>query len=235
MDRLSKSLRKCAISSPPVIVDIQCFKDDQNEYILKEVCVLEAESGILLMHHIVKPPYDRAELSDEKLRESYWLTKYCHGLQWDQGDIPFYKLLCKLTDCLANRSIVYVKGREKKEYIKRNHVTHYNTTNVIDVTAIGCGSIDSINNLMSTNILRCCNHKSSSTDTRCALTNCVAIRGWLLLTTRVSEDETKDSTSAAAAASDSETCFCSCFRSTSTTADGYTCCVGATEGYDTVE
>lgn len=35
------------------------LKDNNNEYLLKEVLVLEADSGTLLMHHIIKPLFDR--------------------------------------------------------------------------------------------------------------------------------------------------------------------------------
>lgn len=225
MDRLRRAFKKLNISSP-IIVDIQCFKDNQNEYTLKEVCVLEADTGVLLMHHIAKPPYDRSELSDEKLRESYWLTKHCHGLRWEFGDIPYYELFNKLTDCISKRPTVYVKGFEKKEYLKRHHVMDFVTTNVIDIGAIGCESITSINNLMSTNVLRCRNHKSINS--RCALTNCVAIRGWLHLTTNL--DECVDTSG------DARSYYCSCFStSTSTTTTAAAAASAATIGYDTVE
>lgn len=218
MDRIHRSHHKHNLTAP-VIVDIQCFKDDQNEFILKEVCVLEADTGVLLMHHVAKPPYERTDLSDEKLRESYWLTKHCHGLTWEHGDIPYHALLYKLTTCISKRPTVYVKGLEKKEYLKRQHIRDFVTTNVIDVCDIGCGSLASINNLMSTNILRCCNH--NSTHTRCALTNCVAIRGWLYLTTKIDEDENNSGSD--------DSCFCSCFRTITTSS------TAATIGYDTVE
>lgn len=223
MDRLRRAQRQHDLTAAPVVVDIQCFKDNKNEYIIKEVCVLEATTGILLMHHVAKPPYGHSELSDEKLRESHWLTKHCHGLQWEHGDIPYYALFNKLTACISNRPSVYVKGLEKKEYLKRHHITDFVTTTVIDVCDIGCGSLASIGNLLSTNILRCRNHKS--TQSRCALTNCVAIRGWLHLTTEIDEDENN--------VGDEDSYFCSCFR-TSITTNTCTAAAATTAGYDTV-
>lgn len=214
---LRRWTRKHNLASP-IIVDFQCFKNNKNEFILKEVCVLDVNTGTLLMHHVAKPPYSQSELSDEKLRESHWLTKHCHGMTWEQGDIPFNSLLYKLTDCITNRPTVYVKGFEKKEYLKRQHVMDFVTTNVIDVGDIGCGSIDSINNLLSTNILRCNSHNFASS--RCALSNCVAIRGWLHLTaTRPEENNYGEN-------SNSGSCLCSCigssdFSTTTTVADGY--------------
>lgn len=90
MDRLRRVPRKNLAS--PIILDFQCFKDNNNDYILKEVCALEVHSGTLLMHHIVKSPFNRDFLTQAKLRESYWLTKHCHGLEWDHGDIWYHVL-----------------------------------------------------------------------------------------------------------------------------------------------
>lgn len=97
-----------------VVLDIQCFKDNNNEYIVKEASVIEVSSGTLLLHHIARPPFDRDSLSEEKLRESYWLVKHCHGLEWDQGDIPYHVLIEKLRTCLTAHSTIFVKGCEKK-------------------------------------------------------------------------------------------------------------------------
>lgn len=209
MDRWRRVTCKNFVS--PIIVDFQCFKDNNNDYLLKEVCVLEADSGTLLMHHIAKSPFEQDFLSEEKLRENHWLTKHCHGLEWNQGDIWYHVLEDKLRACIAKRPLVYVKGAEKKEYLRRNFITDFCTTNVIDFKDIGCGSLASINNLLSTNALRCCHHKT--VHTRCALSNCVALRGWLYLSGTIDDgdDDTNDSIS------------CCSF----TTA--------ATEGIDTVE
>lgn len=220
MDRLRRVA--CRNVAPSIILDFQCFKDNNNDYILKEVCVLEVDSGTLLMHHIAKSPFNRDFLSQEKLRESYWLTKHCHGLKWDQGDIWYHVLENKLRECIAKRPIVYVKGAEKKEYVRRNFITDPCTTNVIDLNDIGCGSIASINNLLSTNTLRCRHHKS--VHTRCALTNCVTLRGWLFLSANIDEDYDD--------VSDTNSCCCFCFN---TTTSSTAAAASAADGIDTVE
>ena len=210
MDRLRRV--QCKNLAAPIILDFQCFKDNNNEYILKEVCVLEVDSGTLLMHHIAKSPFKRDFLTQEKLRESYWLTKHCHGLEWDQGDIWYHALEEKLRSCIAKRPVIYVKGAEKKEFLRCNFITDHCTTNVIDINDIGCGSLSSINNLLSTNAVRCRHHKTAHT--RCALTNCITIRSWLYLSTNIEDD-----------LNDASSCFC--FATTTTSTD--------TVGIDTVE
>lgn len=163
---------------------------------------MEVDSGTLLLHHIARAPFDRDFLSEEKLRESYWLTKHCHGLDWDRGDIPFHVLTDKLRACIANRPNVYVKGSEKKEFIQRHFVTDHTATTVVDLGDLGCGSLTSTANLLSTNTLRCGHHKSVRN--RCAMANCLILRGWLFLT---ANNKTDDKTS----------CFCSCICPLTTT------------------
>ena len=174
-----------AKSSPPlhrsaVLLDIQCFKDNNNDYLLKEASVVNVNTGTLLLHHIARAPFDRDLLSEDKLRESYWLTKHCHGLDWNRGDISYYLLMDKLRSCLARRSIIYVKGSQKKDFVQRHLVTDSTLTVVIDMSDIGCGSLESTNNLLSSTSIRCGRHKSEQS--RCALTNCIVLRSWLLLT-----------------------------------------------------
>lgn len=162
---------------PPVVLDIQCFKDNNNEYIVKEVCVLDITTNTILLHHIVKPPCDRDFLSAAKQRETYWLTKHCHGLEWDQGDIKYYTLIDKLRVCLHNRSIIYVKGLQKKRYVLKYLVTNTNSTvNVIDVFEIGCQSLNTVFNTTD-NQIRCIKHKTVRH--KCALSNCTLLKAWI--------------------------------------------------------
>jgi len=162
-----------------VVLDIQCFNDNTNEFIVKEASVVDVATGTLLLHHIVKPPFDRAFLTDDKLRESYWLTKHCHGLDWNQGDIPYHVLIDKLMCCLAQRSIVYVKGLKKKQFVTNTLLPTSSTVTVVDLGDIGCSSLFTINNLLSINQTRCGHHKCVKN--RCALSNVTLLRSWLLM------------------------------------------------------
>lgn len=162
-----------------IVLDIQCFKNNLNSYIIKEVTAISLESGTLMFHHIVCPPYDHRLLSQDKQRESYWLTKYFHGLEWHSGDIPYDIVLEKIRDLVNNTSsttTVLVKGCEKTEYIK-SIVSEY--CNVVDLDSLGCQSLDSLNNLFTNDTLRCSHHKSGNH--RCSLSNTVNLRKWYLL------------------------------------------------------
>lgn len=254
MDRNHRCSRSRNNNNSAVILDIQCFKDNDNDYLIKEVCVLEVVSGILLLHHIAKPPFDRDFLTEEKLRESYWLTKRCHGLEWEHGDIPYFVLVDKLRACLNGRSTIYVKGLEKKEYVKRYLVTEptaATTTTVVDMSDLGCRSLASTTNLLSATVLRCGQHKRGS-KSRCALANCSVLRGWLFLTTNTNTTSNDgDGINDAAANFDADvdeiapgsgysfaSCFCTCPCHLATTTSGSsvsTETIHSTYGIDTVQ
>lgn len=171
-----------------IVLDIQCFKSNLNSYIIKEITAISLESGIILFHHIVCPPYDRKLLSQDKLRESYWLTKYFHGLEWYYGDVPYDVILEKIRDLFSSNSssteqstttttaAVLVKGCEKTEFIKS---IVPDCCKVIDLDSLGCQSLESLSNLFTTDTLRCSHHKSANH--RCSLSNTVNLRKWYLL------------------------------------------------------
>lgn len=160
-----------------VVMDIQCFKGNENSLIIKEVTIIDVETSNLLLHHIVCPPFSRLSLSPAKLRESLWLTNYFHGLEWSQGDIPYHSMLDKIKVCLSNTSTVYVKGLQKQEFLQNIVPLH---CKVQDLESMGCQSLGSLTDLFDIDLVRCKHHKTS--DHRCALSVALALRKWYVLT-----------------------------------------------------
>ncbi len=158
-----------------IILDIQCFKDNSNSFIIKEVSVIELDSGTLLFHHIVCPPYERKQLSSDRLRESYWATKHYHGLEWNKGDIEYNILMSKLEYVFSSCLTIYVKGTEKREFIKKLCPDY---CRVFDLESFGCGSLESLTIMYKNESLRCKYHTSS--DHKCALCNTINLRKWYL-------------------------------------------------------
>lgn len=191
-----------------VVIDLQCFKNNNNEFIVKEVCVLDVNTGKVLQHHVTQPPFDQERfLNRAKQRENYWLTKHHHGLDWNSGDIAYHDMIDRLRDCLAQCSVIYVKGPEKKSFVMStllpaSGVDDVDTSTsstlpfyispslpsptVIDMSDIGCASLTSIDNnsLLSACKIRCNHHKGVRH--RCALSNCTLLRSWLLITSNES-------------------------------------------------
>ena len=143
---------------------------------MKEACVVDITTNSILLHHIAKPPCARDFLSPNKQRESYWVTKHWHGLEWDQGDIKYNTLLDELRTCLQHRSIIYVKGLEKKKFVLQFLVKN-DTMDVIDTLEIGCPALNKTSEPSANTVLRCDQHKSAWH--KCALANCSLLRAWL--------------------------------------------------------
>ena len=67
---------------------------------------------------IVSPPYDFYTLTKEKRKEASWLKINHHGLKWDDGVIAYDAFLKELKFVCSKAGIVYMKGREKCEFIR---------------------------------------------------------------------------------------------------------------------
>jgi hypothetical protein len=107
----------------PMVVEIQCFYDNNNEFVVKELAVVD----VLLKHYFVahfKPPLWNL-ISSKAIRSAKWLTKHLHGLKWEDGILPYSNELIRLM-CLAYvandpaeqiRVLIYTKGLEKKRFL----------------------------------------------------------------------------------------------------------------------
>lgn len=64
-------------------IDCEGFFGNDNEYIIKELCIMMRFDTINLMF---KPPYDWKYLSNQAKRTNKYLSMNHHRLLWDEGD-----------------------------------------------------------------------------------------------------------------------------------------------------
>lgn len=98
-----------------VVVDVQCFKTSSKTWVCKELAVYD---GTRVAHYIFKSPFPFHALDPTLRSDAYWLTKNHHSISWDEGLVPshlFEPILQRLT---SNVTDVYVKGRQKAEFIR---------------------------------------------------------------------------------------------------------------------
>lgn len=100
--------------SPKVYIDIQGFRTYKNRFIIKEFC-LSDDDGIF--HAIVKSPYSFKKLNDYYQRHANWVTRFCHGLTFDCGDITVAQLLESVYPRIKGKHIL-VKGAEKITWLR---------------------------------------------------------------------------------------------------------------------
>src|SRR5436190_19016008 len=106
-----------------LILDFQGFKDNTNQFIIKELALVSRD-GTFVQHWIVKSTFKYLELDLQRQKSAYWNTKYFHGLTWNSGDVTIQDLHYLLADILKD-SCVFIKGKEKADYIQEHFPNCY--------------------------------------------------------------------------------------------------------------
>lgn len=145
-------------------IDIQGFRDDANNFIVKELGISH-ENEFRPMHYIFEEPCPHWEYSLKTRITNRYLSNHLHGLPWHFGDVPYNKLKDILSSLEASR--IYVKGLEKKRVIEK----------YVDCIVIDLSYGPSISNMYKDDVsYSACPLRHSQFN--CAFQNCQAIRLW---------------------------------------------------------
>lgn len=99
-----------------LVVDVQGFKLENNKFIVKEFA---AYDGFRISHYVFKPPFPLRMLSPDLHRQALWLMKNHHYINWEEGFTPVHQFGNILQSLTKGVDMVYVKGMEKANYIKK--------------------------------------------------------------------------------------------------------------------
>lgn len=157
------------------IMDIQGFKGERNQYIIKELAIISSD-GQLYELQLFQPPCKISELSENVQEQVHYLEKHFHGLYWNSGFRP-YSQLRHIMKNLNLSGTVYVKGCEKKMFVSDLLSTFM--VNVVNIEELGCPSLSILKQFLQPSSIKPCvfNHKSNN----CAYLNVNAILQWLNL------------------------------------------------------
>ncbi|KYN14453.1 hypothetical protein ALC57_13340, partial [Trachymyrmex cornetzi] len=161
----------------PMFVDLQRFIVWKEIYNVKEVAMLRKGAILSLSHYIFTCPMSWSFLTKSEKYCASWLSAYYHGLQWEHGTIPYSMVKRLITmavigaeECDDNKALVYVKGREKREWL----ADIFDSDNlIIETLDADYKDIDSLHNLDVINTMRCGKHIKN-----CALQNVFKIHNW---------------------------------------------------------
>lgn len=115
-----------------VILDVQGFKNEQNEFIPKEIAILWNRQ---IFVQLIKPPYPFYFLTKKERLQVAWIEKN-RGIFWNEGYIPYLNLKSTLHDFLKDKCI-FTKGSEKVLWIK----DMVNNNNIHNLEDISCPSL----------------------------------------------------------------------------------------------
>lgn len=97
------------------IVDLQGFKDNSNNFVLKEFSILTKN---IKFSDIIKPTFAFSNLNESSRKAVCWLSNYYHGFDWNDGYIDFDELQKTIKPILQNK-LIYVKGDDKICWLKK--------------------------------------------------------------------------------------------------------------------
>jgi hypothetical protein len=103
-----------------IILDVQGFKIENNKFIVKE---LAAFDGVRVSHFIFKSPFRMDYLSPDLHKQAEWLMRNHHCIDWREGFTPLHKFGDIIKSLCNKVDYVYVKGKEKSEFIKKFTIT----------------------------------------------------------------------------------------------------------------
>lgn len=174
------------------IVDLQGFKDDSNNFIVKELSFLTQN---IKFSDVIKSPYTFDALNLRSQKIAYWLTNNYHGLNWSEGYITIDELRKTITPIPQNK-IMYVKGEEKIDWL-RDIIDEQNKMNllIVNLESIRCeltlhndvidsNNVDNYNdrdlekNKEKVYICSYSKHKKKSNNFNCALRYVVKLKKW---------------------------------------------------------
>jgi len=161
--------------SIPIFVDLQGFLIGR-DFTVKEFAALK--EGYVLSHYIFECPYPWNILSRSERRQAIWLIENCHGLNWDDGMVPYGMAKSLITKAVmditatSNKIVVYIKGHEKREWLRDLLLDEARRVYVENIEA-HYEDIESLNKLDVTHTLRCQKHVKN-----CALQNVFKIYNW---------------------------------------------------------
>jgi len=138
------------------IVDIVAFRSPKAKFIVKELAVVDVQTGSTSWF-LFKPPCAAKDTVASSLQVNTWLTNNFHGLLWEEGHISYERLNDILATHLDSYNTVYMKGKEKAEFIQQR-----TRANVVDLVDLGCPSLRRPNFWVLTPRYTCIRHRSTN-------------------------------------------------------------------------
>lgn len=157
-------------------VDMQGFKIKSNVFIVKEIAVLTKNTSF---HDVIKSPFSYKNLSVKDKKQTNWLMRNYHGINWCAGSITLEKLRDILRQILKDEKNIYVKGEEKIKWLLSILDCKKISLNIINIENIGCKMRLNKNKQKKLRADLCEKHADHF---HCALKNVLELSEWYLKT-----------------------------------------------------
>ena len=154
------------------VIDVQGFKKAYNEFVFKELAVVPLGEDVQPTVYLFGPPHDWNFLAARYKCENNWLTRNYHGINWQDGEIPYEEFEEILKSSVRGASKIYVKGLEKQKWLQ-NIISR-----VCNIEDLDCPSLTKLHGAKD---IPCSHHNLHiCKNSNCAVINAIALKRWLL-------------------------------------------------------
>lgn len=155
-----------------LILDVQGFKTTGNQFVFKEFVVLRLIDDAVLTYFF-RSPFPWSQLDPRYKCENMWVSRHYHGIPWESGDVPYDLLQDVLQNIITPSHIVYVKGKEKQQWL----IQEFPGVNFTNLEDLGCPSLQTLKEEVAIPI---CSYHTISTffPPNCATQNVRLLKHW---------------------------------------------------------
>ena len=108
------------------IIDIQALKQPVSEFVIEKLAIYRVEDIDEPKVFYFKSPFDWNLLPAKYKAENNWLHRNYHHIGWNHGDYSYDCINVILAFNLIEAEAVFLKGREKLEWLQRYIDNGYN-------------------------------------------------------------------------------------------------------------
>lgn len=163
------------------ILDFQGFKNQNNDFIIKELAIISTDEHIYELQ-LFEPPCEFNTLPEDIQTQVMWLEKCHHGLFWGSGSKEYNKLK-DVFKGIDIKGKVYVKGTEKQKFIAE--LLSDFEVQVINLEDLGCPKISVLRQQNQLSALKPCVFNHSSVN--CAYINVHVLLYWYKLEKQIDD------------------------------------------------
>jgi hypothetical protein len=113
------------MSPRTLFIDFEAFQHGSENFLMKELCLLDSNSPLRPLYFLFKPSKVWNELSKEQQRTYAYQEHRIHHLSWSEGYTQYcshcveYEIKKAFPLITGIKSICYVLGRQKADFLRR--------------------------------------------------------------------------------------------------------------------
>lgn len=121
-----------------VVIEFEGFQLKPHIFVIKELAYFDVDRDYHGRWSFL-PPHPWKQLSPKDKKKFSWVTRYCHGLRWECGDLPYTALPLILSFLFVSYSDIYVKGLEKSKFLE-----NLSGKKILDLNDFKCPKVGSL-------------------------------------------------------------------------------------------